>query len=201
MWDMSLAEMIATIGIETIREMPRMPDISPKLNTGKFAHMEENKSMEALILSEIAGILDTVKPDFPEMFAYLHESLSGTVPTKEEALASDGPRQFANLIYHGFRLKRFSTELPSLRIPATIHAAIRWDTTRKYRPTDTYDLRHAEAALPYFDIFLTEHSLRHLVTRSDLGLDSLYNCTVVSDPGSAVTEIEKVISKHSSYNG
>lgn len=173
MWEVSLADMIDTMGIKAIREMPRMPDISEHLNVGKLAHASENDSFETVFLSEVAGILDTLKPDFGEMFAYLYESLGGGA-TKKEISISDGPQQFANLIYHGFRLKRFSSELPSIRIPATIQAAIRWEPNRKYKPTDTHDIRHAEVAVPYFDTFLTEHSLRHLLTRTDLGLDRLY---------------------------
>ncbi len=193
MWGMSLAEIISTIGIQAIRKMPRMPDVSAKLNTGKVAHMDENRSMDAMIQSEIAGVLDAIKPDIQEMLEYLYKSLAENISTEEEILSSKGLHQFANLIYHGFRLKRFSTELPCVRIPATIHAAIRWDKTRKYWSTDPHDLHHAEAALPYFDMFLTERSLRSLLTRSDLRLDSLYNCTVVSHPNNAVTEIEKMI--------
>jgi hypothetical protein len=194
MWEVSLADMIDTMGIKTIREMPRIPDISENLNAGKLAHASENDSFEAVFLSEVAGILDTLKPDFGKMFAYLYESLGGGA-TKKEISASDGPHQFANLIYHGFRLKRFSTELPSVRIPATLQAAIRWEPNRKYNPTDMPDIGHAEVALPYFDTFLTEHSLRHLLTRTDLGLDRLYRCTVISDPNRAVEEVEKVISR------
>ena len=197
MWETSLADMIDTIGVNAIREMPRMPDISEHLNVGKLAHKSENDSFEAVFLSEVAGILDTLKPDFGEMFSYLEEGLGGGA-AKKEILASDGPQQFANLIYHGFRLRRFSTELPSIRIPATLQAAIRWEPNRKYKPTDMHDIRHAEVALPYFDTFLTERSLRHLLTRTDLGLDRLYRCTVISDPNRAVEKVEKIVSRPAS---
>ena len=195
MWEISLSDMIETMGIDTVHEMPSMPDISDDLNTGKFEHLSENSSFEEVFLSEIAGILDTYMDDFREMFVYLYKRMTGNVPAKSEVTVCDGPRQFANLIYHGFRLKRFSTELPSLRIPATIHAAIRWDRDRKYKPTDVHDFCHAETALPYFDTFLTENSLRHLLTRHDLGLHRLHNCTVISDPEIAVEEVKKAVSQ------
>ena len=197
MWEVLLADVIETMGINAIREMPKMPDISEHLNVGKLAHANENDSFEAVFLSEVAGILDTLKPDFGEMFVYLYESLGGGA-TKKEISASDGAQQFANLIYHGFRLKSFSSELPSIRIPATIHAAVRWEPNRKYKPTDMHDIRHAEVALPYFDTFLTERSLRHLLTRTDLGLDRLYRCTVISHPNRAVEEVEKIVSRPAS---
>lgn len=106
-----------------MREMPRMSDISGHLNAGKLAHASENDAFEAVFLSEVSGILDTLKPSFGEIFAHLHESLGGGATTKEIA-ASDGPQQFTNLIYHGFRLKRFSTELPSNSIPATLQRCL-----------------------------------------------------------------------------
>jgi hypothetical protein len=195
MWGISLADMLDTMGIDAVREMPRMPGISNKLNAGKFAHADENSSFEQIFLSELAGVLDSLESEFREMFSYLYEHVTGMTPAMEDAPAADAARLFANLIYHGFRLTRFSTELPALRIPATLHAAIRWDTARKFRPNDIHDIRHAEAALPYFETFLTEHSLRHLLTRSDLALDRLYDCRVISEPHEAITEIERVISQ------
>lgn len=181
MWEISLTDIVETMGIAAIREMPRMPDISSDLNAAKFAHDDEAKSFQDVFLAEIAGILDRLKAEFREMFAYLYRKRTGRAPQDEELAASDAPRQFANLIYHGFRLNRFSTELPSLRITATLHAAIRWERSRKYEANDMPDIGHATAALPYFDTFLTERSLRHLLTRKDLGLDRLYDCMVVSD--------------------
>ena len=195
MWSISLIDMIETIGINAVREIPSMPDISAKLNTGKFKNLSENSSFKRIFLSEVAGILDTYTEDFREVFVYLYKKMTGKDPAEGEVSSSDGPRKFANLIYHGFRLNHFSTEFPSIRIPATIHAAIRWDRNRKYKPTDIYDFRHAKTALPYFEIFLTENSLCHLLTRQDLSLDLLYNCTVVSDPEIAVQEIKRMVSQ------
>jgi hypothetical protein len=195
MWDISLTDMVETMGIAAIREMPRMPDISSDLNAGKFANDDDAKSFQDVFLAEIAGILDTFIVEFREMFTYLYRKRTGGAPQNEELAVSDAPRQFANLIYHGFRLNRFSTEMPSLRIPATLHAAIRWERSRKYEANDMHDIGHASAALPYFDTFLTEHSLRHLLTRKDLGLDRLYDCMVVSDPRVATETIRGATSQ------
>lgn len=195
MWIVSLSDMINTIGIDALRKSPQMLDISDKLNAGKFSHIHENKSYKQMFLSELAGILDMFKPDFEEMFAYLYEKDSGVPPSKSEVASSDGTRMFMNLIYHGFDLNRFSRELPTIKILATLHAAIRWDKDRKYKPTDLHDIHHAVAALPYFDVFLTERSLCHLLTRNDLALDGLYDCRVVSKPSKAIAEIEEILSQ------
>jgi hypothetical protein len=195
MWEISPRDMIETIGIAANRGMLRMPDISSKLNAGKLAHGDEVKSFHDVFLAEIAGILDALKPEFREILAYLYAKLTGRTVPEEELAASDASRQFANLIYHGFRLNRFTTELPSLRIPATLHAAVRMDRGQKYKATDMHDIGHATAALPYFDTFLTERNLRHLLTRQDLGLDRLYGCTVVSEPTEATETIRVATSQ------
>lgn len=195
MWELSLSDMIETIGIDAICRRPRIPDASGELNAGKFSHMHENKSFNELFLSELAGMLDVYKPVFGEMFGHLFQEETGLVRSHAEVADSEGSRMIANLIYHGFRLKRLSKEVASLRIPATLYAAIRWDKGRKYKPTDLHDIRHAAGALPYFDVFLTEHSLRHLLTRKDLALDRLYGCRVVSDLSAAIAEIEEILGK------
>jgi hypothetical protein len=41
--------------------------------------------------------------------------------------------------------------MPTIRIPSTLHAAVRWDKQQKYQK---HDFQHAIAALPYCDYFL-----------------------------------------------
>jgi hypothetical protein len=191
MWELSLTDIVGILGTTVIRGMPIMPDISNTLNVGKFTHAKEVKSLHGVFLSEIAGLLDTLKIEFREMCAYLYEKHTFQIPSDEELAASEAPQRFANLIYHGFQQKRFTTELPSLRIPSIVHAAIRYDRNRKFKANDIHDIGHATAALPYFDTFLTERSLQCLLTRNDLGLNDLYNCTVVADPSMAIETIRK----------
>ncbi len=92
-----------------------------------------------------------------------------------------GGQDLANLIYSAFKHKRISTELPSIHISAGLHATVRLDERRKYKPGDCEDFRHATAALPYYDIFCTDSSLKHLVCTKPLELHEAYGTTVVSD--------------------
>lgn len=198
MWSISLAEMIDRMGIDNIRNWPRMRDMSTELNEGKFAHAHENDTLNQVFLSELAGLLDAAKPMLLEAAAYLYECQAGQKPAAEEIEASNVSQTVANLIYNAFRLNKITADLPSIRIPAVVHAAIRYDARTKYKPTDLHDIHHATAALPYCDVFLTEKNMRHLLTRSDLALDRLYNCRVISEPDEAIKEIEHLISgRHS----
>lgn len=195
MWEMSLSDMINTLGADGVRQIPQMPDASEDLNRGKLSERRESPSLNQVILSEIAGLLSILESDVREMFTYLYKEKTGGARAQEDGSAAVEAREFMDLVYDGFRLKRFSTELPCLRIPATLHAAILCDPGRRYKKGDLTDIDHAETALPYFDMFLTEHSLRHLLTRSDLALDRLYDCIVISQPEDAVREIERILSQ------
>lgn len=193
MWSVSLADMIRVMGIDGFHQKPRPSRIAENLNQGKFAHAHENRTFQQMFLSELGGLLDGLKPFLRDAAIHWYAAETGNRPTAEELASSNDSQTLANMIYNLFRLGRLHTELPVIRIPATLHAAVRYDLSRRYKPTDMHDFHHAEVALPYCDTFLTEKSLKHLLTRSDLGLDRLYNCRVICDPREAVTAIERVM--------
>ncbi|EJC3510817.1 hypothetical protein MYX42_004021, partial [Escherichia coli] len=68
----------------------------------------------------------------------------------------------------------------TLHIGASCHAAVRWDQKRQLNGNDLLDFHHAEAALGYCDLFLTEKPLKVLVSQEHLGLRELFSCSVES---------------------
>jgi len=96
------------------------------------------------------------------------------------------------MIWQAFKEKRITSELPTIRIGASLHAALRWDRKRRYKANDLFDFRHAEAVLPYCDFFLTEHSLRALLNDRNLKLGEYFNCKVVSAPTDALAVLQKI---------
>jgi hypothetical protein len=164
-------------------------DISDELNRGKIEHHHENKSFKQLFLSELWGVLDLYKPCFEDILTYIYEKDTGQRANVAEAAKGEGGRLVANLIYNAFRLNRLTRELPSLWLGAGLHAAVRWDLKRKFRANDLSDFRHAVAAIPYCDVFLTERSLKHLVNDGNLRLESLFPCKTFADARSAVAAL------------
>lgn len=98
----------------------------------------------------------------------------GFIP--DELERSDSGQLFANMIYNLFKLNKIEQEIPSFRIHAGLHAAVRWDKKQRYQDNDMHDFRHAAAALGYCDYFFTEKRLCHLVTQDLLKYDILFNC-------------------------
>jgi hypothetical protein len=103
----------------------------------------------------------------------------------EQQDASSG-QILANMIYHAFRLNKVAHQFPSLRIGAGLHAALRWDKTRRYKPNDLFDFRHAIAALPYCDLFFTETALHHLIQDRNLKFDEYFKCKTAHKPADAL---------------
>lgn len=179
MWTISLSDMLRAKASTALPFPCAFPDISTSLNDGKSANLDEHKSFKQVFLSEIAGILDVYKPDLGRLMRHLYEDQYGHPPEVARG-SNDDERLFANLIYNAFRLNKLTSELPSLRVSAGLHAAHRWDKTRKYKRNDLHDFHHAVAAIPYCDYFLTEHSLRQLVNHNGLGLSRLFPCQTFS---------------------
>lgn len=164
MWSMSFLEMIEMMGMDNIHTIPKFKDLSEELNQGKVKYLYENKSFKQIFLSEIAGVIDLYKPLFEDTLAYLFEKETGHTPSAEEVKSSDSGKM-ANSIYNLFKLNKLGNYFPTLIIGAGLHASVRQDIKRKFKSNDMSDFRHAQAALPYYDYFFTERSLRDLVTR------------------------------------
>jgi len=172
MWSLSLTDMLDVLGTNATL-MPRLHDYSEKLNHGKFAHLQDHSSFTDLFLAELRGTLDIFKPLLEDLMRHLTES-------NEESFGDDGPKkagsELTDLIYQAFCSNKTTNELPSFRVNSGLHAAVRWDAKRKYKANDAHDFHHAVAALPYYDLFLTERSLAHLVKDKNLQFSSFYRC-------------------------
>jgi len=96
-----------------------------------------------------------------------------------------------NLLYHAFKTPKGKNTLRSLHIHASIHASMRWDKQRKFKPNDYYDFEHAVAALSYCDAFLTEGPLHDLITRPQISLEAVNECRVFSDVQAAADYIRE----------
>lgn len=193
MWQISLTDMLQLIGDNSgLENIPRLPDSSAVLTTGKFAHRHENSTFKKMFLSELAGMLDTYYPLLQETILYFYVKETGSAPTEEEVENSKNDKWVANMVYNLFRLNKITTELPSYRIISGLYAAVRWDKQQKFQQNDMHDFRHASAALPYCDYFFCEKRLSHLLTQKMLSYDKLYGCKVERDVAAAAELLNRL---------
>jgi hypothetical protein len=175
LWSVKLEEVIDRM---PIREPENLELVAKQLNAGKFAN-QNFTTFDEVFLHEIAGIVDCHREMLGDMLVYLSRRVgfSGTAPRDEIQL---GGKVLANLIYSAFKSGRCVTDFPGIHIPAALHAAVRFDKNRAYKPGDCEDFRHAAVALPYFDVFFTEKSLKHLLCHKPLEFDKAYKTRVVA---------------------
>jgi len=149
-----------------------------KLNEEKFRHAHEARTFIEMRDAELRGALDVNTEEVQSAIEYFYETTVGLRMTEKDRSDLSGALHINRLILAGFKSKRMGTDLPSVWIPAVLHAAIRWDRGRKYRSTDWRDIEHATAALPYCDVFITDGAMASSITARHVGLDALYGARV-----------------------
>jgi hypothetical protein len=158
-------------------------NLAGKLTAGKLGHAEEIRSLKQAFMMEVSGLLDFYRNDIAGALAYISNS---------KAVASAEVAAQVEVITGLFRTREIGIALPFFNTQAGLQAAFRWNRDQRFKPNDWLDYFHAGAALPYFDIFLTERRLASMVTSSPLHYDSLYDTRVCSDPAEALKLLERV---------
>ena len=180
-WSITMEEMVR--GYLRDRSLPflSMTKTSNKLNTGKFAHQDDFRSLADLFNKELVGYLELFEDNCKEYFSYCKKEYPQVLQALEKEYSIKKPLDLCNRIKKDILGATILDYLPNIFINVCIHTLMRWNKERKFKANDLYDFQHARAALPYFDFFFTEKSLQHLVMDKPYELYKKYNCTVESD--------------------
>ena len=192
MWVLTLSEILDQLGNHVVTWKPSMLDASKQMNDGKFANVRDYNSFKQLLLIELRGVLDCYHETFAHIMQEIYEHDTGREVTSDERTADDSGVALANLIHECFRQSKITRDLPTIRVEASLHAGIRWDAARKYKCNDSSDIRHASAAIPYCDFFLTDRGLCHLVAERNLEFNTMFPCKVYFDASSATAALRQI---------
>lgn len=171
-WNTSLVDIVRCID-----ELPLQSDwdaLAARLNAGNRANYSTIRSYPQAFRAEFEGGLSLFRNEILALSKELYER---------------GYSDFGAKLAHLSRKKRFeafSQSIPSLHIASTCHAAVRWDQKRNLCGNDLFDFHHAQAALGYCDVFLTEKPLTDMLSQQHLGL-SKYKCRTFYSPASALS--------------
>lgn len=170
-WNITLAEMASQLGA-----LPLEPDwdaTARNLNAGNKTHRSTLRSYTHAFRIEFEGALSL----FREEMTLLARAVA-------QRGYLDFGKKLADLSQNK-RLEAFARTVPTLHITAACHAGVRWDQQRKLDGNDLFDFHHAQAALAYCDVFLTEKPLSHMLGQRHLGLTE-YRCQTFWSPSSAL---------------
>lgn len=157
-------------------------ELAERLNNLNVENAKEAKPKTQIEAEEFSGGLQAYLPILRNVIRCIFISELRQSPNQqEEAQMKQAAFQIGGMICEAFRLGRLNGNFPTFTIRAAFAAAVRWDQRRKYKRNDFHDFGHAAAALPYFDIFATERSLRHLLV-TDLKFDARFDTAIEFEP-------------------
>jgi hypothetical protein len=193
LWTRSFQDVFETVGIENIVTFPELNSNTVELNQSKVKYSNDYKTFDELLNIEIIGVLQGFDPVIIRTLNFINKSLGGKNIPDEIINSSEEKKVFVNLLLHSLKSNKKRSDLPSIYIPAAIHSSIRWDKDRRFKENDAYDFQHASCAIPYYDYFLTENSLKELISKKSLGFSNYYKCNVMADIQETINELSKLI--------
>lgn len=178
-WEIRFTELIEALPFDDGLNRLRASNLADRLTSGKNQHYKECDTFENLFLVELSGVLDALSDISGELMEHLaaREGISG-IPSNQ---ILESGKLLGGLIRAAFEHRRLTTEFPTLSVPASLHASVRLDRKRKFKKGDSADFAHAALAVGYFDVFLTDSSLKHLLNSKNIDAEKNYGCIVLSD--------------------
>lgn len=193
MWAIPLVEMERLLGDAMSAEDPgHHEQLARTLTQGIEEHAAKLKSFKQAYEHEVVGVMDPYAGRAADILCDMAPRSMGPRPAKNTAEYRDIERHCLGLLVAAMKTPNGKTTLRTLHINTCMHAALRWNKGQRFKANDFFDFQHAAAAVGYCDAFFTEHSLCSVLTRSDLALDTLYGCTVVSTPEAALQYVHSI---------
>lgn len=192
LWECPLTEIVEMIG-ETGMQGDEYRKLSEETNAQNLLHRHELKSFERAYDIELRGAIELAGEIGADIVAELASKDAGQALSFTQKDRSRIVNACCNILYESMKIAEHRDALRTLHIGTSLHASMRWDKERKFKPNDYYDLEHATIALAYCDAFLTERPLHVLVTRPQVDLEQVNGCRVISDVGIATVLVRKLL--------
>jgi hypothetical protein len=190
-WDMGLSEIVE------MREGDKLPvdesgALASRLTTRNLAQAGSITTFEKLYNDEMVVCLNSVAPiAYDWMLAYSQAMVKSAISLSDEEKTKWVDWCHSRLYKAMTTKKETHMVLRTIHILALCYAAVRWEKKRPLKANDIYDFQHAAAALAYYDVFLTEKPLAHLLKQGFLKFHEQFPCVVISDMSEAVKWAKK----------
>ena len=149
------------------------------------------QSFEQVFVDEVAGLIDAHRAEIGHAFRpHAAAMLRGIGAGDQDPATVE--QHGLNLAYSAAAAPKPQNALPFIRIIAGLHAFIRWQRQRAFTFNDIFDLRHAAAAIPYCDVFLTEKFVKTACTSSLLDFSTAYSTRIICDERKALDAVSQL---------
>ena len=192
MWTRTLEDLLTDTPNPDSSEDDKQRDLARRITESSAKHSSEMKSFAQVYDQEICGLLDAHTPELTHAFKPHLQSMLPPGFDPNAVKREDLIKWSLSLAFSVMSGKKPNIALPTIRILSGLHAFIRWQKRQEFKFTDFFDIRHATAAVPYCDVFLTEKNLRHACTSNLLDFGNRYSTKIVSDEEEALKTIEEL---------
>ena len=195
MWSTPMSQVVAELDQVDFTRATDFDSVSEKLNEANQLHAAQIQTFAQVYADEIRGLIDLQGDTILQTIEFL--AIQKGVPVKydDEKDRVQSTTPFKNAM--AFALARYVKDarhiLRTIHIHACLHASVRWNKRRKLKRNDILDFHHAGPALAYCDAFFTERSLKTLVSQNHIGLDKLYECSVIASANEALSYIAALV--------
>jgi hypothetical protein len=191
MWSLPMATMEEYLGG---KEFPSMDydGIAERLNSANAEHADECSSFEQLYRNEFMGGIECSAPVVAPVMERWYAKVTGRQEHFDPSLVKQAENMLLSILSKGIKKNDFRRTLRTAHIGALCHTTFRWDKKRKLNGNWLHDFHHAEAAVGYCDLFLTEKALAALLKQTHLKLDEVFPCEIVSSPAEAVRAVTQI---------
>jgi hypothetical protein len=191
MWSLPMATMEEHLGGKQFRSMD-YDGLAEKLNAENAAHADECISFEQLYRNEFMGGIEVSAPVVAPVVERWYAKVTGRQEHFDPSSAKQAENMLLSILSEAIKKNDFRRTLRTAHIGALCHATFRRDKKRKLNGNWLHDFHHAEAAVGYCDLFLTEKALAALLKQRHLKVDEVFPCEIVSSPAEAVRAVNQI---------
>jgi hypothetical protein len=195
MWSLSLAEAtdVMTSNIHEYRKLGEKGEfdrLAQRLNESNRLHADECTSFPQIYRAELIGIIEELAPMVIEIVRLERPTVTPRHQEMRRKFSTDINLSLNSVFDEWMADSGLRQTLRTGHIAASCHASVRHDRRRKLKGNDLHDFAHAEAAVAYCDVFLTEGPLAALLKKGNLRLAEDFPCKVLTKPAEAVQALE-----------
>jgi len=187
-WTRSLEDLLTDTSVPDDDSDNELRANAVRITESSAKHASEMRSYEQVFVDEVAGLIDAHRAQISRAFSPYATAMLQAAGADSHDL-STVEQHGLNLAYSAAAAPKPQRALPLIRILASLHAFIRWQRQRAFKFNDIFDLRHAAAAIPYCDVFLTEKFVKSACTSSLLDFGTAYSTRIICDEDEALDAV------------
>jgi hypothetical protein len=189
-WTRSLEDLLTDTPVPDDDSDNELRANAVRITESSAKHASEMRSYEQVFVDEVAGLIDGHRAEIGHAFRPYAAAMLRAAGADSD-LSTAEPYGL-NLAYSAAAAPKPRYALPLIRVLGGLHAFIRWQRRRAFTFNDIFDLRHAAAAIPYCDVFLTEKFVKTACTNSLLDFGTAYSTRIICEEDEALDAVSRL---------